>query len=260
VWGNTGRMEHSVTALDGSFDSGLLKPGETWTRTFDTPAFIDYRCTPHPWMRGVLRVAALTGPPPAPPAARTAAGASVAPAPPRSPVRQGSGPATHNVDIVEPSLPDTMSWTFNPKIVEARAGDTVVWRNAGTIEHSVTAGIFDAGLLAAGTTFTKTFDSAGLYTYQCTPHPWMKGIVRVASTEGGAVPEIPASLETGSAGPGPQAASALPPSPLHLLARAKNHGNAAVKLGWALLLGALAVGFSWAWSTPMPTGTEQLRH
>lgn len=266
VWRNTGRMEHSVTALDGSFDSGLLKPGATWSRTFDTSAFVDYRCTPHPWMRGVLRVAALRGPPPAPPAGRTAAGASVAPAPPRSPVRQGSGPATLNVDIVEPSLSDAMSWTFNPKVVEARAGDTVVWRNAGTIEHSVTADPFDAGLLGPGKTFSKTFDSPGVYAYRCTPHPWMKGIVRVASAEGGAVPAIPASLEdTASGGLGGQAASAPSASPLHLFAKATNRGNAAAKLGWALLLSALGVGLtvllSWAWQgryPPAPAGGGQV--
>lgn len=267
VWRNTGRMQHSVTALNGSFDSRLLDPGATWSRTFTEPAFEDYRCTPHPWMRGILRVADVTGPPPAPPpGSRTAAGASVAPALPRSAVRQGTGPATLNVDIVEPSLSDAMSWTFNPKVVDARAGDTVVWRNAGTLEHSVTADTFDSGLLGPGKTFSKTFDAPGVYAYACTPHPWMKGIVRVASAEGGAVPPIPASLETGgSGGSDQQAASAAPLSPLHLLAKATSHGNAAVKLGWALLLSVLAVGFtillSWAWqgSYAIPPGTVERR-
>lgn len=257
VWRNTGRMEHSVTGLDGSFDSGLLKPGATWSRTFDSPAFVDYRCTPHPWMRGVLRIGAPTGPPPVPPASRTAAAASVALATPRSPARQGGGPATLNVDIVEPSASDAMSWTFNPKTVEARAGDTVVWRNAGTLEHSVTADTFDAGLLAAGQTFSRTFDTPGVFAYRCTPHPWMKGIVRVADAEGGAVPAIPASLEAGgSGGAGQQAASAAPPAPLHLFAKVTGRGNAVVRLGWALLLSALVVGFSvllsWAWQGSYP--------
>lgn len=254
VWRNTGRMEHSVTALDGSFDSGLLKPGATWSRTFDTPAFFDYRCTPHPWMGGVLRVAAHTGPPPAPPAGRAAAGASVALTPPRSPERQGAGPSTFNVDIVEPSMADAMSWTFNPEAVEARAGDTVVWRNAGTLEHSVAADTFDAGLLKPGATWSRTFDSPGVYAYRCTPHPWMKGTVRVASAEGD-VPVAPVEVDPG--GPDQQAAAgdALA-GPLHIVGKVTGGGSVAVKLGWALLLSALAIGLSialsWSWQYPVP--------
>jgi len=267
VWTNTGRMQHSITALDGSYDSGLLSPGATWSRTFTDAAFVEYRCTPHPWMRGILRVAGLTGPPPAPPASRTAAGASVALASPPSPERQGSGPVSHNVNIVEPIVTDAMSWTFNPKVVEARAGDMVVWRNTGTLEHSVTADTFDAGLLGPGKTFSKTFDTPGVYAYHCTPHPWMKGIVRVASAEGGAVPAIPASLETGSGsgsgGSGQQAASAVP-SPFHILAKVKSGGNAAAKLGWFLLLSGLVVGLtvllSWSWQYPLPTALPNSPH
>ena len=257
VWRNTGSMQHSITAADGSFDSGLLDPGKTWSRTFGTSAFVEYRCTPHPWMKGVLAVAALTGPPPAPPAgSRTAAGASVAPAPPE-PVRQGSGPVTHNVNIVEPDVSDAMGWGFSPKLVEARAGDTVVWRNTGTLEHSVTADTFDAGLLAPGTTFSRTFDTPGVYAYRCTPHPWMKGIVRVASAEGGAVPAIPAGLEAGGGQPASASAAAESPrSVLHILARVTDHGNTAAKLGFLLLLAAVVVGLAlllaWAWEYPMP--------
>jgi len=51
-------MAHSVTAVDGSFDSGLLADGETFSYTFDTPGDFEYYCTPHPWMRA--RVTATT--------------------------------------------------------------------------------------------------------------------------------------------------------------------------------------------------------
>jgi nitrite reductase (NO-forming) len=42
---------HTVTAADGSFDSGLLGPGQSWSYTFTEPGEFEYFCTPHPWMR-----------------------------------------------------------------------------------------------------------------------------------------------------------------------------------------------------------------
>jgi plastocyanin len=264
VWHNTGRMEHSITALDGSFDSGLLAPGATWSRTFDTPAFVDYRCTPHPWMTGVLRVAAMGGPPPAPsPGSRSAAATSAGGVLPPATVRQGSGPATHSVNIVEPSLSDAMSWAFNPRVVDARAGDAVVWRNTGTLEHSVTADTFDSGLLSAAKSFSKTFDAPGVYAYRCTPHPWMKGIVRVAGAEGGAIPEIPAGLDTADSGGGKaqsaaasivEAARAVPGRIL-----ARDYGNAGQKLGISLLISAVIVGLTGLGAWRRPAQASHLR-
>jgi nitrite reductase (NO-forming) len=51
-------MVHSVTAADGSFDSGLLATGETFSHTFDSPGEFEYYCTPHPWMRARVSVMA----------------------------------------------------------------------------------------------------------------------------------------------------------------------------------------------------------
>ena len=47
---------HTVTAVDGSFDSGFLVVGESWSYTFDTPGEYEYFCTPHPWMRAKVIV------------------------------------------------------------------------------------------------------------------------------------------------------------------------------------------------------------
>jgi hypothetical protein len=151
-------------------------------------------------------------------------------------------------------MSDAMSWTFNPKTVETRAGDTVIWRNAGTLEHSVTADTFDAGLLKAGATWSRTFDSPGVYAYRCTPHPWMKGTVRVASAEGN-VPASPAEVGTGGSGQQAAAGNALA-APLHIVGKVTGGGTGAATVGWALLLSALAIGLSialsWSWQYPVP--------
>lgn len=47
VWTNTGQRTHTVTASDGSWDSGRLAPGQTFSRQFDTAGTINYYCIPH---------------------------------------------------------------------------------------------------------------------------------------------------------------------------------------------------------------------
>lgn len=51
-------MVHSVTAADGSFDSGLYGSGESWSFTFEQPGEYEYYCIPHPWMRARVVVTA----------------------------------------------------------------------------------------------------------------------------------------------------------------------------------------------------------
>jgi nitrite reductase (NO-forming) len=49
-------MLHTITAVDGSFDSGFLNDGDTWSYTFAEPGEFEYFCTPHPWMRAKVIV------------------------------------------------------------------------------------------------------------------------------------------------------------------------------------------------------------
>jgi nitrite reductase (NO-forming) len=58
TWTNEDTMAHTVTAADGSFDSGLVLPGDTWSHTFTEVGRAGYFCTPHPWMRGAVVVTA----------------------------------------------------------------------------------------------------------------------------------------------------------------------------------------------------------
>jgi plastocyanin len=56
TWTNTDTAPHTVTALDGSFNSGNLNPGDSFTYTFRTPGTYAYFCEYHPWMKGVIIV------------------------------------------------------------------------------------------------------------------------------------------------------------------------------------------------------------
>src|SRR5205085_2438342 len=70
---------------------------------------------------------------------------------------------------------------FAPARIEVTAGTTVVWTNNAPVQHSVVAdnGSFDSGLIDPGKRFAHTFTKAGTYTFHCTPHPFMKGVVVV---------------------------------------------------------------------------------
>jgi len=70
---------------------------------------------------------------------------------------------------------------FQPASIEIAAGTTIEWYNDDQLPHTVTAddNSFDSGPIDAGTRWRKTFDQPGTYTFHCTPHPFMKGIIVV---------------------------------------------------------------------------------
>jgi plastocyanin len=47
VWQHTGNFPHTVTADDGSFNSGTLQNGDTFRRTFNEPGRYPYYCEIH---------------------------------------------------------------------------------------------------------------------------------------------------------------------------------------------------------------------
>jgi amicyanin len=52
IWTNASPLQHTVTADDSSFDSGMIGNGATWSMTFNTAGTYSYHCAPHPWMKG----------------------------------------------------------------------------------------------------------------------------------------------------------------------------------------------------------------
>jgi plastocyanin len=56
VWTNRGQVTHTVTADDGSFESGNIDPGKQRGLTFARAGTFPFHCTPHPFMKGVIVV------------------------------------------------------------------------------------------------------------------------------------------------------------------------------------------------------------
>lgn len=74
------------------------------------------------------------------------------------------------------------SWQFTPARLEITAGTTVVWLNASSVHHTVSApnlDFEDSGYLDPGESYQQTFTKEGTYSFHCDPHPWMTGFIEV---------------------------------------------------------------------------------
>lgn len=61
TWTNTDEVPHSVTALDGRFDSGPILPGKSFQWTPQVAGTLDYHCIFHPSMTAALTARAPAG-------------------------------------------------------------------------------------------------------------------------------------------------------------------------------------------------------
>jgi plastocyanin len=70
---------------------------------------------------------------------------------------------------------------FTPSSITVAVGTTVTWTNKDSYNHHVVSDspLFDSGILSGGGTFPFKFTMAGNYTYKCTIHPSMTGVIIV---------------------------------------------------------------------------------
>jgi plastocyanin len=74
------------------------------------------------------------------------------------------------------------NYAFDPSDLTVAPGTTVVWIDKQLGEpHTTTAddGSWDSGQLQQGDTFAFQFNDVGDFSYSCTVHPDMHGVVRV---------------------------------------------------------------------------------
>ncbi len=104
--------------------------------------------------------------------------ASPAPAatavPSATPATAASPVATTSVDIA--------NFAFKPAIITVKAGSTVTWTNGDQDAHTVAiAGLPVSSPLQMGDKYSHTFGQAGTFSYACSVHPFMKGMVVVTA-------------------------------------------------------------------------------
>jgi plastocyanin len=56
TWTNNDSGPHTVTDVNGGFDSGNLNSGQKYTHTFSTAGTFSIKCNYHPWMHGTIIV------------------------------------------------------------------------------------------------------------------------------------------------------------------------------------------------------------
>ena len=161
---NVGGKPHTLTADDGSFDTGLIEPGAQGGRfagqnasvTLNQAGTFKFHCEVHPAaMKGTVTV---TG---------EAAGGA--------PAQASAGPREIDVGAVD--------FAFEPKDASVAAGGKVTVTNKGQAPHTMTLDDvdLDTGSIDTGASAELTApDAPGSYSYRCTVHPArMRGVLVV---------------------------------------------------------------------------------
>lgn len=56
IFVNRGKAPHTVTAVEGAFDSGIIKPGDSFRFNLAQSGTYSFYCVPHPWMKAMITV------------------------------------------------------------------------------------------------------------------------------------------------------------------------------------------------------------
>jgi plastocyanin len=105
-----------------------------------------------------------------------------------------------NDDTFSVIIPENAAWSesinkrFDPSNITIPVGIEVTWTNEDGLDHTITSGNwssqdfdgihdgrFYSGVLSAEDSFSYTFTEPGIYSYFCSPHPWMSGFILVQS-------------------------------------------------------------------------------
>src|SRR5258706_5860810 len=76
---------------------------------------------------------------------------------------------------------------FTPATITVAAGSKVTWMNDDNMVHTVTTSdaSLNSGDIAVGSSYSKTFSSAGTYNYYDTHNTSMTGVLIITASSGG---------------------------------------------------------------------------
>jgi plastocyanin len=152
-WTNATSAPHTVTA-SGSFDSGTIPPGGTYTRTFNQLGTFTYLCAIHPNMTGSVIVTNATNP---------------------------SATPTSSDQAQVALIKHDGNYSFSPAELSIRVGTVVTWINTTGDALTVDGPDFQSPLLPKeGGTWNHTFTVPGTYSYTSRLRPEMTGTILVS--------------------------------------------------------------------------------
>ncbi|MEM8862771.1 MAG: G8 domain-containing protein, partial [Chloroflexota bacterium] len=113
----------------------------------------------------------------------------------------------HAAANIEDRAVSINNFSFSPDNVQAVVGETITWTNDDATTHTVTGNDFDSGDMANGADFSITFTEPGSYSYVCSIHSSMTGLINVSFTVGDSI-YLPTIYGSGN----DQGASSTPPT------------------------------------------------
>ena len=239
VWTQQDGVSHTTTSgtpgsLDGVWDSGTLRQGESFSVTLTEEGTFPYFCAIHPRsMTATVTVtegdsaapSPTTTATPPPTAAATAvptatatqasqtiavptATAAATPTAIATPVPTASPTAT--ATTAPPPQGETIQATiqnFRHPDLTVQVGDTIIWTQRDSTTHTTTSGtpdnldgIWDSAFLNNSQTFSLTLTEVGTFPYFCTIHPSMRATVTVVEAGSSDTESSPPEATPGSSG------------------------------------------------------------
>jgi len=97
--------------------------------------------------------------------------------------KTGAAAVTGDVDAPVAGTVTIGAMKYRSDTIEIAAGQAVRWNNADPLGHTITfdqaSGESSSSLIPPNGSYIHRFTKPGTYAYQCTPHPFMKGVVVV---------------------------------------------------------------------------------
>jgi plastocyanin len=162
-----GLVQNLAGPTEEALTTGLCAPGEVPDEAAPAP------------MPGMAPAPAPQAQAPAPAPQMPGMPAPQAPVPAPAPQAPAPAPAPRQAETVTVKMAGT---AFAPAAVKVHKGDTVVWSNADTLDHTVTSSagrILASSAINPGKTYKHTFNATGTFRYNCSIHPDMRGSVVV---------------------------------------------------------------------------------
>jgi plastocyanin len=110
---------------------------------------------------------------------------------------QSTSTPTRTSTATTPSGPSVsiVDFAFQPNNLTINVGQTVTWTNTGSTAHTVTSdtNFWSSATVNPGTSFSFTFNAAGIYNYHCSFHGSMTGTITVM---GGSATNTPTPTRT----------------------------------------------------------------
>ena len=82
----------------------------------------------------------------------------------------GCGGSGNSEPVAATEVEMVKSYSFDPKVIEIEAGDTVTWTNEDNFTHTVQVDGQEDHKVEQGESVEITFDVPGTYDYVCTLH------------------------------------------------------------------------------------------